>query len=85
MSEGTFPGMQVTERIDGTHPKQPDYPLLPGDLIAEQPDGDFAKIAPGLGIVGFELSDAQRETLQPVTVHTNGGLEYAIETPEPSE
>ena len=75
----TFPGLQVTEQIDDAHPVQVDYPLLPGDLITEEDEGTFVKIAPGLAISGFELSDMQRETLHPVTVHTNGGLEYAVE------
>lgn len=63
---GTVSGLRVTERIDGAHPKQPQYPLLPGDLLIEQEDRTFYKFGPGLGIVGFVLTDEQRATLEPV-------------------
>lgn len=55
----------VTETIEGAHFSL-DYPLLSGDYITEQDDGTFTKFAPGLGIGGFTLTDAQRATLTPV-------------------
>ena len=65
---------EVTETLNGTHPKHTDYPLLPGDVLVAQPDGSFYKTAPGLGIMGFRLSSKQFATLVPRT-HV-GPLEF---------
>lgn len=70
-------GLLVTEKIDGAHPKQEDYPLLPGDLLLKQSDGSFNKYFPGLAIVGFELTPEQEATLKPVE-YTARGLSYQI-------
>jgi hypothetical protein len=57
----------VTEELTGCHrlPIWHDYPLLPGDLIKDRGDGTYGKIAPGLGIEGFVLTDEQKLTLKP--------------------
>jgi hypothetical protein len=39
------------------HPLHPQYPLLPGDVIVQDPDGSWTKHAPGLAMAGLELSD----------------------------
>ena len=58
-------GWLVTEAIIGAHPKHPQYPLLPGDLLIKRADGTFGKFGPGLGIEGFVLSEEQQVTLKP--------------------
>jgi hypothetical protein len=63
--EGVIEGLLVTIRIDGAHPKLPDYPLLPGDLLIKREDGTYGKFGPGLGIEGFELMPEQVMTLEP--------------------
>lgn len=60
---------RVTVRLDGCHPLHEDYPLLPGDILARSDDeGDdqgWAKVAPGLGIFGFVLTEEDEATLEP--------------------
>ena len=57
---------RVTEKMVGVHPEQPDYPLLPGDVLTQDKGGTWTKHGPGLGIVGFTLSVEQQETLLPL-------------------
>ena len=64
--------LRVVVRIDGANPKLPDYPLLPGDvLVARRWDGErhgpgtFNKVAPGLCVVGFELTGDQVAACEP--------------------
>jgi len=73
-------GFLVTERIEGAHPKQPKYPLLPGDLLVqnEHEEGRFDKVYPGIQFNNFLLSEEQRKTLKPVEYLQRGTLEYAI-------
>ena len=55
------------ERIDGAHPKNAGYPLLDGDLLVPDPDtATWSKVGPGLGMVGFRLTDEQIARLKPV-------------------
>lgn len=68
-------GFLVTTELSDVHPKYPDFPLLPGDLIIKDEEGKFTKLAPGLGIFGFELSPAQEATLKN-TAFVRRGLEY---------
>lgn len=72
-------GFLVTETIEGTHPKHPEYPLLKGDLLVEHEDGSFGKEAPGLCVVGFVLTEEQKATLKPVPFNSLG-LYYQIGT-----
>lgn len=62
------PYWRVIEELHDCHAIHTDYPLLPGDWLVEQGDGTFYKIAPGLGVFGFQLTDEQRATLIPVYV-----------------
>jgi hypothetical protein len=39
------------------HSLHPQYPLLPGDVIIQDPDGTWTKHAPGLAMAGLELSE----------------------------
>ena len=57
---------RVTAEIRGAHPRHPEYPLLPGDILLERRDGSFGKFGPGLGIEGFELTADQRTTLEEI-------------------
>jgi len=56
----------VTVDLEGAHPRHPDYPLIAEDVLIRQPDGTFTKVAPGLGVMGFRLSEAQQATLRPL-------------------
>lgn len=56
-------GFKVTEEIKGAHPINTSYPLLPGDFLVEQEDGTFYKVAPGIGMVGFVLTEEQKSRL----------------------
>jgi hypothetical protein len=47
----------VLMRMDGRRPDMLDYPLLPGDVLRKDEDGTWWKVAPGLAIGGFVLSD----------------------------
>lgn len=67
---------RVTERMDGRHPKHPDYPLLPGDLLSW--DGNkWCKFAPGLAIFGFRIDEG--DPLEPVEV--SGGPRVYVVAP----
>lgn len=70
----------VTEEFQHCHPMHTHYPLLPGDLLVPQEDGTFYKHGPGLGIVGFILSQEQQASLQPCkdTVFGIGGMDYFL-------
>ena len=70
-------GYRVTETIDGAHPTLRDYPLLPGDLLVRDPDGSWAKEAPGLAVGGFALTPEQEATLERVEFDRYG-LNYSI-------
>jgi hypothetical protein len=67
----------VTEEMVGVHPKHPDYPLLPGDVLTQDANGTWQKHT-GLGMFGFVLSEAQTATLQPRVnaVLGVGGMDY---------
>lgn len=68
-------GFIVTAELFGVHRKYPEFSLLPGDLIIKDEEEKFTKLAPGLGIFGFELSPAQEATLKS-TAFVRRGLEY---------
>lgn len=70
-------GFRVTETIDGAHPLHPKYPLLPGDLLVRDAGGTWAKEAPGLAVIGFELTPEQEAALQPVQF-SRAGLAYSV-------
>lgn len=56
---------RVTVRLDGCHPLHEDYPLLPGDILAhDNDDAGWVKVAPGLGIFGFVLTEDDVATLE---------------------
>lgn len=55
----------ATETIVGAHALHPSYPILPRDVLVER-DGQFNKIAPGIALMGFRLTDEQRQTLKPI-------------------
>jgi len=72
-------GYEVTQDIRGAHPKHVTYPLLEGDILVRDGDFTFSKVAPGLAVLGFVLTEKQiEESLRPVT-YNNNGLEYWIE------
>ena len=81
---GTVSGHEVTETLEGCHPKHKTYPLLPGDILIKRGDGTWYKFGPGLGIGGFILTVSQQATLRP-RVHQRfgiGGMDYFLgETP----
>ena len=66
---------RVTATLEGKSAMHPDYPLLPGDIIAAEVDwdddgneidtGTWMKHAPGIGIGGFVLTDDDVATLEP--------------------
>lgn len=68
---------RVRRQLDERHPKNVDYPLLPGDIVVQHfnhpddvdPDldleGTWSKMAPGLCMVGFRLTDADVAELEP--------------------
>lgn len=62
--------LMVTEEIVRAHPRFPDYPLLPEDLITRTADGTWRKYAPGMAVEGFVLSDEQVRRLKPVWVQS---------------
>ncbi len=65
-------GLEVTVEIEGAVTKMPDYPLLPEDLLLEQPDGTYMKVCPGIAVGGIVLTDDQRATLRPVEFRQEG-------------
>lgn len=70
--------LQVTEPIEVEHPfGAPAYPLLPKDLLVQQPNGNFTKVAPGIAVCDIELTDEQRATLREVEVQF-AGLRYRV-------
>lgn len=77
---GTVTGIRVTKQIDGAHPKHPNYPLLPGDLLVARGDGTFNKFGPGLAIVGFELTPDQILSTEPAedVAFGVGGMDYFL-------
>lgn len=62
--------LQVTEEIHGAHRRFTDYPLLPEDIVRKDPDGTWTKVAPGLQVSEFVLSDEQVQKLQAVWMIT---------------
>lgn len=69
-------GFVVQAAISGAHPKIPNYPLLPGDLIV--PTGlAWHKECPGLSVGGFVLTQEQIDALRPVKF-LRRGLDYAV-------
>lgn len=62
--------LQVAEEIPGAHQQFVDYPLLPEDIIRKDADGTWTKVAPGLQVSGFVLSDEQVQRLQAVWMIT---------------
>jgi hypothetical protein len=46
----------VLVTMEGRRPDMPEYPLLPGDILRYE-EGSWWKVAPGLAIGGFILSD----------------------------
>lgn len=46
----------LVERVVA-HKLMPEYPLLPGDVIVQNPDGTWTKHAPGLAMAGLELPE----------------------------
>ena len=58
--------LRLTVQLDGTHPKHPDYPLLPGDVLTRDCRDDTYVKHTGLGMFGFVLTDEQVATLEPV-------------------
>jgi hypothetical protein len=77
---GTVSGLKVTETIHHASEKNPDYPLLEGDILIKQEDGTYFKFGPGLGIGGFVLTPEQEATLEPVENQpfAMGGLDEFI-------
>lgn len=59
--------LKVTVTIEGAHPLHTTYPLFPDDVLTKEPDGTYAKHAPGLGVFGFKLTPDQEDTLVPTT------------------
>jgi hypothetical protein len=55
----------VLVAMEGRRPDFPDYPLLPGDMIRGDEDGTWWKVAPGLAIGGFVLSENDVASLGP--------------------
>ena len=55
---------RVVVELNGKHPLHPDYPLLPGDLLVNDPRDGWTKVAPGLGIFGFILTEDDVATLE---------------------
>jgi hypothetical protein len=73
-------GWFVTKTLEGCHPLHTHYPLLEGDWINKREDGTWGKIAPGLGIEGFVLTEDQEATLRQNTSKLTlamGGMEYS--------
>lgn len=62
--------LQVTEEIPGAHQQFVDYPLLPEDIVRKDADGTWTKVAPGLQVSGFVLSDEQVQRLKAVWMIT---------------
>ena len=71
-------GYLVTEQIEGASIHHPRYPLLPGDLLVREADGRYTKEAPGLCVLGFELTPEQEATLEECEFNAHG-LEYVVE------
>jgi len=75
-------GYVVIETIKGAHPKHPNYPLLPGDLLVREKGRVFAKEAPGICVLGFRLTSEQVASLRPVEF-AQCGLTYVTDPPDP--
>ncbi len=75
----------VTEEIRGAHPKLVDYPLLPEDMLQLYTDGRWAKIGPGMLVVGFVLSEEQVQTLKPIWVRSMHLNYHYVGDVDPSE
>lgn len=83
MADNYFPGYLVTEKIEGAHPRMPEYHLQEGDLVVRNRDFTWYKMAPGLGVSGFELTDEQVAKLKPV-LYSSDGLSFSVSTEEPT-
>lgn len=70
----TFEGFLVTVAIHGAHPRLPDYPLLPDDLLVREEPGTWMKESPGLAVSGFVLTREQEQSLKPVDFRRRGLL-----------
>ena len=56
---------RVTVALENKNRTHPNYPLLPGDIITQEPDGHhWMKHAPGLAVGGFLLTDSDEDTLE---------------------
>lgn len=77
-----FSGYLVTEQINGAHLRMPEYSLCEGDLIVQTNDGTWYKMAPGLAVMGFALTEAQVMSLKPV-LYSSDGLSFTVSTEEP--
>lgn len=72
MTKDSYSGYEVVKEIKGVHPIHEDYPLLPKDLLVQHGD-EFDKVAEGVGICGFQLSDEQlAEHCRPVQIRSHG-------------
>ena len=78
MNDRVFDGYLVTETLTDVHTKWPEYELLTGTLVLKSDDDTWRKEAPGLAIVGLELTPEQEATLQPVKYLWDGHLGYQI-------
>ena len=77
MSKDSYSGYEVVKEISGVHPIHKDYPLLPKDLLVQGAKG-FDKVAEGIGICGFKLSDKQlAEYCRPVRIRS-AGLNFQV-------
>lgn len=58
-------GFLATVQLDNLT-KVKNYPILPDDLLVEDPDGTFMKVCPGVAIGGMTLTPEQKATLREV-------------------
>lgn len=72
MDQQEFDGFLVPDGIDVTHPTIPGYDLLENDLIVKDDNGTWYKIAPGLAVSGFVLTQVQEALLAPVKYRADG-------------
>lgn len=70
-------GLMVKNTIEGAHFRLKNYPLFEGDILVKRTDGTFMKVAPGLAIGGFTLSEEEISELAPVE-YSFFGLNYTF-------
>lgn len=74
--EYSHEGFVVTTEISGAN--DAGWDLKPGQLVVSASNGTFTKLAPGICLLGFKLSEEQIASLRPVKYWANG-LDFMLE------